>query len=96
MDALWIMLRNVIVFVALALPGFILVKSKELTQQQSGALSKLLMYVGMPFLILTSTINNITFDSSLLATIGIVAGIGILYTLIMFFVSKYSHSQRNP
>ena len=54
----------------------------------SGALSKLLMYVGMPFLILTSTINNITFDSSLLATIGIVAGIGILYTLIMFFVSK--------
>ena len=88
MAALWIMLRNVIVFVALALPGFILVKSKELTQQQSGALSKLLMYVGMPFLILTSTINNITFDSSLLATIGIVAGIGILYTLIMFFVSK--------
>lgn len=88
MDALWIMLRNVIVFVALALPGFILVKSGELKQEQSGALSKLLMYVGMPFLILTSTINNITFDSSLLATIGIVAAIGIIYTLVMFFVSK--------
>ena len=88
MDALWIMFRNVLVFVALALPGFILVKSKQLKQEQSGALSKLLMYVGMPFLILTSTINNITFNNELLATIGIVAVIGIVYTLVMFFISK--------
>ncbi len=88
MDALWIMLRNVIVFVALALPGYILVKSKQLKPEQSGALSKLLMYVGMPFLILTSTINNITFDAGLLATIAIVAAIGVVYTVITFFVSK--------
>ena len=45
MDALWIMLRNVIVFVALALPGYILVKTKVLKQEQSGALSKLLLSV---------------------------------------------------
>ena len=83
-----LMLRNVIVFVALALPGFILVKSGELKQEQSGALSKLLMYVGMPFLILTSTINNITFNKNLLATIGVVAAIGVAYTLVMFFVSQ--------
>ena len=88
MDALWIMLKNVIVFVALAVPGYILVKTKILKQEQSGALSKLLMYVGMPFLILTSTINNIVFDVSLLSTIGIVAAIGIAYTIITFFASK--------
>ena len=88
MGALWIMLRNVIVFVALALPGYILVKTKVLKQEQSGVLSKLLMYVGMPFLILASTINNITFNSSLMVTIGIVAVIGIVYTLGMFFISK--------
>ena len=82
------MLRNVIVFVALALPGFILVKSKHLTQAQSGALSKLLMYVGMPFLILTNTINNITFNAELISTIGIVATIGVAYTFAMFFLSK--------
>lgn len=81
MDALWIMLRNTIVFVALALPGFILVKTKMLKQEQSGALSKLLMYVGMPFLILTSTINNVKFDGELLAVIGIVAAIGVTYTV---------------
>ncbi len=88
MDALWIMLRNTIVFVALALPGFILVKTKMLKQEQSGALSKLLMYVGMPFLILTSTINNVKFDGELLAVIGIVAAIGVTYTVATFFLSK--------
>ena len=51
MNELWIMLRNVIVFVALALPGYILVKTKVLKQEQSGALSKLLMYVGKQLLI---------------------------------------------
>ena len=57
MEALWIMFKNVMVFVALAIPGYLLVKTKELTQAQSGALSKLLMYVGMPFLILTNSIK---------------------------------------
>ena len=88
MDALFIMFKNVLVFVALALPGFILVKSKILSQEQSGSLSKLLMFVGMPFLILTSVINNISFDANLLATIGIVFAIAIIYTIVAFFASK--------
>lgn len=87
MDALWIMFKNVMVFVALAIPGFLLVKGKELTQAQSGALSKLLMYVGMPFLILTNSIK-ISFDGELLLMIGVVAVIGVAYTFAMFFVSK--------
>ena len=57
MDALWIMLKNVLMFVAYALPGFILVKSKLLKTNESLALSKILTYVGMPFLILSSTIS---------------------------------------
>lgn len=75
------------VFVALAIPGFLLVKGKELTQAQSGALSKLLMYVGMPFLILTNSIK-ISFDGELLLMIGVVAVIGVAYTFAMFFASK--------
>lgn len=86
-DALWIMLKNVMVFVALAIPGYLLVKCKQLTQAQSGALSKLLMFVGMPFLILTNSIK-IAFDGELLLMIGVVAAIGIAYTFAMFFVSK--------
>ena len=88
MPALWIMLKNVLVFVALAIPGFVLIKSKMLTQAQSGAFSKLLMFVGMPFLILTNVVNNITFNQELLLTIGVVALIGIVYTFAMFFLSK--------
>lgn len=87
-DALIIMLKNVIVFVALAIPGYLLIKTKLLKKEQSGALSMLLMYVGMPFLIFSSTINNITINTELLATIGIVLGIGVVYTFALFFVSK--------
>ena len=87
MDALWIMLKNVMVFVALAVPGYLLVKCKELTQAQSGALSKLLMYVGMPFLILTNSIK-IDFNGELLLMMGVVALVGIAAIFATFFVSK--------
>ena len=86
MDALITMLRNVILFVALALPGFLLVKSGNLKQEQSGVLSKLMLYVGMPFLIFSSTIA-IEFNREQLLAIGITALIGIVFTLVMFFVS---------
>ena len=75
------------VFVALAIPGYLLVKTKELTQAQSGALSKLLMYVGMPFLILTNSIK-IDFNGELLLTMGVVALVGIAAIFATFFVSK--------
>ena len=87
MEALWIMFKNVMVFVALAIPGYLLVKAKELTQAQSGALSKLLMYVGMPFLILTNSIK-IDFTGELLLTIGVVAVIGVACIFATFFASK--------
>ena len=88
MDALLIMLKNVIVFVALAIPGYLLIKTKMLKEAQSGALSMLLMYVGMPFLIFNSAINNLTLNGELLLTIAIVLVIGVAYTFAMFFASK--------
>ena len=88
MDALLVMLKNVIVFVALALPGYILAKTKLLKQEQTGALSKLLTYVGMPFLIFTSMINNIVINRALLSLIVVVAIVGVAYTLVLFIVSQ--------
>lgn len=87
MDAFLIMLRNVLLFVALAVPGYLLVKCKLMKQEQSGALSKLLMYVGMPFLILSGTVNNLTFNKETLLSVGLVAVIGVVYTFAMFFAS---------
>ena len=88
MDAFIIMLRKVVMFVALAIPGFALVKAKVLKQEQSGALSKILCTVAMFFFIMTSTINNVSFDKGSLAVLGVSAIIGIGYTLILFFLSK--------
>ncbi len=89
MDAFLEMIKNVLVFVALAVPGFLLVKTKVLSHEQSGALSKILMYVGMPFMIVNSTIHKVDFSKSeLWMTMGIAAAIGVAFTLVMFFVSK--------
>ena len=88
MDALFEMIKNVLVFVALAIPGFLLVKTKVLSHEQSGALSKILMYVGMPFMIVNSTIKVDFSKSSLWALMGIAAAVGVIFTLAMFLVSK--------
>ena len=88
MGALLIMLKNVVLFVTLALPGYLLVKAKVLDSQHSGVLSKLLMYVGMPFLILSGTVNNISFDKALIIKLILTSAVGITFTFAMFFLSK--------
>lgn len=86
MEAFWLMLVNVLIFVALALPGFILVKTKILKTSESGALSKLLTYVGMPFLILSSTLG-IKFEQSFIATALVSAVACIALTVIIFLIT---------
>lgn len=87
MDEFMIMLRNVLIFVALAVPGYILVKGKLLKPEQSGVLSKLLMYLGLPFMIFSGVVKNLTFNKDSVLMLGIVALIGIVVIWGMFFVS---------
>jgi predicted permease len=88
MDAFLIMVRNVILFAALAVPGYILVKINILKQEHSAPLSKILMYVGMPFLVISGTVNNLVINKDFLLRMLVVALIGVGYTLALFFVSK--------
>lgn len=88
MGAFLIMVRNVILFAALAIPGYILVKCDILKQNHSAGLSKILMYVGMPFLIISGTVNNLTINRDFLLRILLIAVIGVIYTLALFFISK--------
>ena len=88
MEAFLSMFKSVGLFVALAVPGYLLVKVKMLNSAHSGVLSKLLMYVGMPFLILFGTINNISFNKEIILTVFVVAAVGIAFTFAIFFVSK--------
>ncbi|MBE5743510.1 MAG: hypothetical protein E7358_02200 [Clostridiales bacterium] len=86
MDALIVMLKNVIVFVLLAIPGYILVKAKLVKNKESAILSKLLTYVGMPFLIFSSTLN-VKFTGEFTKSIIIVAIFGIIFTVLAFIIS---------
>lgn len=87
MDALWIMLKNVLIFVALALPGYILVKCKLLKSNESSVLSKILTYVGMPFLVLSS-ILSIEFTNDF-ALISIITAIScVVFTILFFFFTN--------
>ena len=88
MEALLNMLKNVILFVALAVPGYLTVKTKVLHSGHSVVLSKLLMYVGMPFLILSGTVNNLSFSKDTIILIAVVAGIGTAFTLAVFLLSR--------
>ena len=89
MDALFLMLKNVIIFVCLAIPGVILSKIKLLKIGQTAVLSNVLMYVGMPFLIFNSTLK-ITFNSELIKLIFWVFCITIMFIILTFFMSFIS------
>lgn len=82
-----IMLRNVLILVALAVPGYILVKIKLLKPEQSGVLSKLLMYLALPFMIFSGVIKNLTFNQESVLMLGIVALLGVAVILGMFLAS---------
>ena len=86
METLWIMLKNVIVFVLLAVPGYLLIKTKIIKEHESGVLSKLLSWVGMPFLVLSSTLG-ITFTSEFTKNILLCFLVGVLFTVGIFFLS---------
>lgn len=87
MDAFLSMLSSVIIFVALAIPGYILVKTNTLKVEQSLPLSKLLMWVGMPFLILSSTLR-LRFTKTLVKGMGLSFGITIGYAAVWYFITK--------
>ena len=87
MDAFLIMLKNVLVFVLLAVPGLILVKTKQLKSEQSGVLSKVMLYIAVPFLVLDS-VMDVSFDSELLRVMGISALISIVFLTALFFLSR--------
>ena len=88
MSTFFIMLRNVLVFVALAIPGYILVKAKLMNEKASGTFSKLLTYLGMPFLVLSSTLN-VSFTGEFATKIVLTAIGGIIFTVATFFLSSF-------
>ncbi len=86
MDAFFEMLQNVAMFVALAIPGFVLVKSKLIKSSDTGILSKLLSYVALPFFVLYSTLK-IDFTGEMTVSILLLGGIGIVFTFALYLLA---------
>jgi len=86
MDTLFIMLKNVIIFVLLAVPGYLLVKGNTLGPKESGVLSKLLTNLGMPFLILSSTLK-LEFDGELTKSLIVVGVLGVVFLVGAFLLT---------
>lgn len=87
MEAFWSMLSNVLIFVALAIPGLILVKTKVLKPEDSGVLSQLLIWVGMPFMILSCALD-LELNGDVALSLLLAFAIGIAYALLYFFASE--------
>ena len=95
MDTFFPLLKNVILFVCLALPGYILVKTGSIKQESSGVLSKLLMYVGLPFMILSGTLG-VNLNADTVKTILITAVIGIAITLLGVLLTSLITKKTTP
>ena len=86
MDAFIIMLRNVLVFLALAVPGYMLVKLKILKEQDTPPLSKVLVKIGLPSLIFANSLNmNVKGGAAL--TLSIVAIVSLAVILVTVVIS---------
>ncbi len=88
MEAFFTMLENVIIFVALAIPGFLLAKLRLIKKEHSGVLSTLLVNVGVPFLIFSS-LQNITIDGETSLSLLLMGVIGLAFTFLMFFLTAF-------
>ena len=86
MEALINMLKNVLIFILLAMPGFLLVKTKILKENHTEAFSKLLTNVGIPFMILYSTLN-VPFSASTVKYILFISAFSIAFTIFTFFIT---------
>ena len=86
MEEFLIMLKNVTMLVFLAMPGFIIVKSKLLKNQDSNIVSKVVLYISVPFFIITSTLN-VDLTGSLALKFLIIALLYSAGLFLLFFVS---------
>ena len=92
MDEFIFILNKVIIFVLLAIPGYLLVKTNCLKSLDSKGLTMLLLYAGLPCMILVSTLNiPITSKTVIdMVLISLIFVLGILALLVFSNVfSKY-------
>lgn len=89
-----VVLLNVAVLLALAVPGFILRKMKMLNETAISSFVVLLMYVNQPFLLVNSFLTS-EYSSDILINMAIVLLLSFFFLLLMFFIAKVFYN-RHP
>ena len=87
MQEFFIMLKSVIIFVLLAVPGYIAVKTKLFKSEDSNVLSKLALYVAVPFFIVSSTVS-IDLTGKMAINLLLVALFYSAFTVLTIFLAK--------
>lgn len=88
MGSFLVMLKHIAIYVALTLPGYLLVKTHVLKTERTGVLSKLLLYVATPSLIVSSFVKYVPFDVEHIPMITTSVAVGIIFTLLIYFLSR--------
>lgn len=87
METFIIILKNVIIFVLLAVPGCILVKTKLIKREAAGVLSSILMYAGMPFLVVNGVLK-VSFTQEMIRLVLYAFAAGIIFHVLLICISK--------
>lgn len=88
MGAFLVMLKHIAIYVAMTLPGYLLVKTHVLKGERTEVLSKILLYVAVPSLIVSSVVKYVPFDLEHIGMILASVAVGIGFTLIIYFLSS--------
>lgn len=88
MEAFLTMLKSVLLFVVMALPGYLFVKTKFLKEEQSAPLSKLLTHLGLPFLVI-SNLLNVELNLAFIQNVALLMGVSFLALILGMLGTKY-------
>lgn len=88
METFFVMLKNVIIFVLLAVPGYLLVKGKALQARDTGVLSKILINVGVPALVFGNTLG-LEFTGELTKNMIIIGLLSAVMHILMYVTSGW-------
>lgn len=96
MEAFLLMTKNVLLFVALAVPAWILVKTKRIAPEQSATLSNILLYAGLPFFVFSSTLGvSFTGETAKQIVSAMAIAVGISF-LTLFLSAPIVRREKDP
>jgi predicted permease len=91
MTSFFLVFRQVLLFVALALPGFFLTKKEILKKEHTIAFSQFLTRVSFPLFIFSGTVTNLTLDRSFLLLLVRVLPAVVFGVAVMIFLTALFH-----